>query len=80
MIAMDPIVMEFLSKNYLTIMGILYVLQIIAKETPWAADDKIVQIFLGWMKRRKLDTEKIIEMPKEKPKEKPHEKQNIKEL
>jgi len=52
MIGMDAIITEFLGKNWMTVMGILYLLQIVAKETPWACDDKIIQILMGWMKKK----------------------------
>jgi hypothetical protein len=47
---MDVIILEFIQENFITISIILAVLKMIAKETPWATDDKIIEIFTGLIK------------------------------
>lgn len=44
---MDAMILDFVSKNPITILLILGVLKIIAHETPWATDDKIIKLITG---------------------------------
>ena len=48
---MDEILLAFVKDNMVTIGLILAVLKIIAQETPWAVDDKILAIFTGFFGR-----------------------------
>jgi hypothetical protein len=50
---MDVLLLEFIRDNLLTIGLVLAVLKEIAKATPWAVDDKIVQILTGFIGRKK---------------------------
>lgn len=52
MIGLDSIIVSFLSENYLTATFIWQALKVIAKKTPWAADDEILQMFSPLFKRR----------------------------
>ena len=47
MINLDAYIVEFITNNYLTIGVVLGILKVIAVETSWAADDKIIQILTG---------------------------------
>ena len=47
MIHLDPIIIEFVSKNYLALTLFLFLLKGIAKMTPWATDDKIAGLLVG---------------------------------
>lgn len=49
---MDAVILEFIQGNFITISLILAVLKMVAKETPWATDDKIIEILTGLMKLR----------------------------
>lgn len=53
MIALDPILMAFLSGNLITLGLALKILKEIAKATPWAVDDKVIQIVTGFINRNK---------------------------
>jgi hypothetical protein len=44
---LDPIVLKFLAQNTITCLTGLGILKALAKLTPWAHDDEIVQIFTG---------------------------------
>ena len=44
MIALDPILLEFLAGNVVTLGLVLAILKVAAKATPWAIDDEILQI------------------------------------
>ncbi len=44
---MDLMLVNFVSNNWLTITFVLAILKGLAKITPWANDDKIVQVFSG---------------------------------
>lgn len=44
---MDKDLLEFVSNNWLTISFCLGVLKGVAKITPWAKDDQIIQVFSG---------------------------------
>ena len=48
---MDVWLLNFAKENMLTIGLALSVLKVIAIETPWAADDKIIAIFTGYFKK-----------------------------
>lgn len=50
-IKMDAILLEFVKENMVTLCLLLGVLKVIAKETPWAADDEIIQILTGFIKK-----------------------------
>lgn len=50
---MDDLLLQFVKENFLTIGLALGVLKVIAMETPWAIDDKIVQIFTKFQDRYK---------------------------
>jgi hypothetical protein len=47
----DEIILNFIKDNLVTIGITLAVLKEIARETPWAADDKIFQILTGLVSR-----------------------------
>jgi len=51
-IALDPILVAFLSKNIITLGVALKLLKELAKATPWALDDKIVQIATGLINKK----------------------------
>ena len=48
---MDAWLLDFIQQNVLTIGLVLAVLKVIAIETPWAVDDKIIAIFTGFLNR-----------------------------
>lgn len=50
---MDEILLEFVKNNLVTIGLVLAILKAIALETPWAVDDKILQIFSEFIGRKK---------------------------
>ena len=50
---MDAILLEFVQNNMVTLCLALGVLKVIAKETPWAADDEIIQILTGFFGKLK---------------------------
>jgi len=50
---MDTILLEFVKENLVTIGLVLAILKEIAKATPWAVDDKIIQILTGFIGRDK---------------------------
>ena len=50
---MDAWLLEFVKENMITLSLILGALKIIAIETPWAADDKIIAIFTGFLNKDK---------------------------
>ena len=45
---MDALIIPWILANPFTIMVALAVLKVIAKATPWAVDDEIVQILTGF--------------------------------
>lgn len=47
----DEILLTFVRENLVTIGIALGVLKVIAKETPWAIDDEIIQIFTKFLGR-----------------------------
>lgn len=49
---MDELLLAFVKDNFVTITLALGVLKAIALETPWAIDDKIIQIFTEFSKRK----------------------------
>jgi hypothetical protein len=49
---MDVVLLDFVKENLVTIGLILSVLKVVAAETSWAADDKILQIFTGFLGRK----------------------------
>ena len=50
---MDTLLLEFIRDNLLTLGLALAILKEIAKATPWAVDDNIVQILTGFIGRKK---------------------------
>lgn len=44
---MDTVLLKFISENILTITVFLGLLKGLAKITPWAGDDQVVQVFTG---------------------------------
>lgn len=48
---MDDLLLTFVRDNMVSISLGLGILKVLAKATPWAVDDEIVQLFIGWMKR-----------------------------
>lgn len=50
---MDTWLLEFTKENMITISLILSILKLIAIETPWATDDKIIKILTGFLGRGK---------------------------
>ncbi len=51
---MDDLLLAFVKENLITISLVIAVLKVIAVETPWAVDDKIVAIFTNFLNRKKL--------------------------
>ena len=49
---MDIWLLEFMKENMITGALVLSVLKVVAMETPWAADDKIIEIFTGFWKKK----------------------------
>ena len=52
---MDILLVEFIKENLITIGLVLAVLKVIAKETSWAVDDRILEIFTGYFNKTKGD-------------------------
>jgi len=50
---MDELLLNFVRENLITIGFVLAILKVIAKETPWALDDRIVSILTGYLRGRK---------------------------
>lgn len=50
MINMDPIIIEFVTKNYLALTLFFILLRGIAKMTPWAWDDSLASLLVGALK------------------------------
>ncbi len=44
---LDAWLIPFITKNVITLGIVVKALKILAKKTPWAADDEIVQLFTG---------------------------------
>jgi len=51
---MDALLLEFIKENIVTLGLVMVVLKEIAKATPWAVDDKVVQILTGFLEKRKI--------------------------
>lgn len=49
---MDDLLLNFVKENIITIGLLLAILKEIAKATPWAVDDKILQILTGLIGRK----------------------------
>ncbi len=49
---MDEILLKFIQENFVTIGLALACLKVIAKATPWALDDQILQIVSGFISRK----------------------------
>lgn len=50
MINLDPIIIEFVTKNYLALTLFFMILKGIAKMTPWAWDDSLASLLVGTFK------------------------------
>jgi len=50
---MDEILLGLIQENLITISLVLAALKAIAKETPWAIDNRILEIFTGFLNRTK---------------------------
>ena len=50
---MDAWLLEFLKENMITMSLVLAMLKVIAIETPWATDDKIIAMFTGFLNKDK---------------------------
>jgi hypothetical protein len=50
---LDAILLAFLKENMLTVGLFLAFLKVLANETPWAIDNKILQIFTEFRNRNK---------------------------
>jgi len=53
---MDDMLLNFVKENLITIGLVMAVLKVIAIETSWAVDDKIIKIFTGYLNRTQGDT------------------------
>ena len=53
MIEIDSVIVGFVTVNPVTCLLALKLLQIIAKATPWAVDDEIIQLLIGWIGKKK---------------------------
>lgn len=51
---MDDLLLQIVKENLLVIGLVLAVLKVVAKATPWAVDDEILQILTNFVHRRKL--------------------------
>jgi len=51
---MDQILLQIIQENIITIGLVLAILKAVAKETPWAVDDRIIEILTGFFKNRKV--------------------------
>jgi len=49
---MDAWLLEFVKENMITGALILSILKVIAIETPWAADNKIIEILTGFLVKK----------------------------
>jgi len=54
MINFDSILLDFVRTNIVTISIIVAIFKVIAIETPWAIDDKIIEIFTNFLKRKEF--------------------------
>ena len=50
---MDALLLEFVKENLVTLGLVLAMLKVVAKATPWALDDEILQILTGFVGRKK---------------------------
>ena len=50
---MDALLLEFVKENLVTLGLALAMLKVVAKATPWAIDDEILQILTGFLGRKK---------------------------
>lgn len=49
---MDDILLTFVKENLVTLGLVLAVLKTLAKATPWAVDDEILQVLTGFLGRK----------------------------
>lgn len=49
---MDVMLLDFIKDNLVTIGLSLSILKVVAKATPWAGDDQIIQILTGFVGRK----------------------------
>ena len=54
MIDLDTYLLEFVRTNLVSLGLVLAVLKVIAINTPWAGDDKIIEIFTNFLNRNNL--------------------------
>lgn len=50
---MDELLLSFVRENFVSIGLVLAILKVIALETPWAGDDKILEVFTKFFDRDK---------------------------
>ena len=50
---MDELLLFFIKENLVTLGLALAILKTLAKATPWAVDDEILQIVTGFLNRKK---------------------------
>jgi hypothetical protein len=50
---MDELLLAFVRDNFVTLGLLLAILKTIARATPWAIDDEILQILTGFLGRKK---------------------------
>ena len=48
---MDAFLVPFIADNTFSIMLVLGILKIVAKATPWASDDEILELLTGYFSR-----------------------------
>jgi len=54
MINIDAYLLEFVRTNIVTLTLVVAVLKVIAMHTPWAIDDKIIEVFINFFKRKDI--------------------------
>jgi len=54
MINIDAYILEFVRTNIVTLSLIVAILKVIAIQTPWAIDDKIIEIFTNFFNRKDI--------------------------
>jgi len=51
---MDALLLDFAKDNMITISLVMGILKILAKESKWAGDDKILQLLTGIFSNKKI--------------------------
>jgi len=54
MIDFDTYLLEFVRTNIVTLSFIVAILKVIAIQTPWAIDDKIIEVFTNFLNRKDI--------------------------